>query len=58
MKCPKCGNPTIVIDKRWQPIQFTNHGSVDRRRECKKCGYRFITSEQYIRHINRRERTE
>ena len=55
MKCPKCGGATIVIDKRWQPIQFTQHGSVDRRRECRKCGYRFITSEQYIRHINRRE---
>lgn len=43
MRCPKCGEPkTRVIDSRMQ--EATN--TIKRRRECRKCGYRFTTFER------------
>lgn len=52
MKCPKCRGETRVYDKRWFPILKTKCGYDMRRRECKKCGYRFITEENYIREVD------
>ena len=43
MKCPKCRGETRVYDKRWFPIMNTKSGYDMRRRECKRCGYRFLT---------------
>ena len=54
MKCPKCGSDTKVIDGRWHDI----YKSYIRRRECIKCGYRFITGEKYIRDIERKDANE
>lgn len=54
MKCPKCGEETKVYDKRWFNIRNTKCGYDMRRRECKKCGYRFITEENYIRKVESR----
>ena len=39
MKCPECGGTTNVVDSR----EFD--GNLNRRRECKSCGYRFNTIE-------------
>ena len=39
MKCPECGEETLVKDSR------ENDGDITRRRECKACGYRFNTLE-------------
>ena len=49
MKCPKCGSDTIVYDKRWMPIMYQIAGYNMRRRKCKKCQFRFITEERYVR---------
>ena len=43
MRCPKCGaDDTRVIDSRMQ--DKTN--AIKRRRECRRCGYRFTTFER------------
>lgn len=43
MRCPKCGfEDTRVVDSRTQ--EATN--AIKRRRECRKCGYRFTTFER------------
>lgn len=43
MRCPKCGfDDTRVVDSRTQ--EATN--AIKRRRECRKCGYRFTTFER------------
>ena len=39
MKCPVCLGDTAVIDSRDDP------DAVNRRRKCKKCGYKFNTVE-------------
>ncbi len=42
MKCPKCGEPgSTVVDSR------NADAARRRRRECKKCGERFTTTEVY-----------
>lgn len=53
MKCPKCRGETRVYDKRWFPIMNTKCGYDMRRRECKRCGYRFLTEETFLRKIER-----
>jgi len=40
--CPKCGGDTRVTDKRHQKRTNRNW----RRRECRRCGYRFTTYEE------------
>lgn len=47
MKCSKCGNDTIVVDKRWVPVMYTKAGYNMRRRECKECKLRIETEEVY-----------
>ena len=42
MICPRCGAETKVIDKRY--LKMTNRNR--RRRECRRCGYRFTTYEE------------
>lgn len=43
MDCPKCGYyKTTVIDCR----DHKRDETIKRRRECKKCGYRFTTYER------------
>lgn len=43
MRCPKCGHEdTRVIDSRVQDVNNT----IKRRRECRKCHYRFTTFER------------
>ena len=39
MKCPVCLGDTAVIDSRDDP------DAVNRKRKCKKCGYKFRTVE-------------
>lgn len=42
MKCPKCKSATKVCDKRtW------TEEAIRRRRECKRCQYRFTTVEVF-----------
>ena len=42
MKCPECGNETLVKDSR------ENDSDIMRRRECRACGYRFNTVESFL----------
>lgn len=42
MKCPECGNETLVKDSR------ENDNDIMRRRECNACGYRFNTVESFL----------
>lgn len=54
MKCPKCGSDTTVYEKRWAPIMYQITGYNMRRRECRKCKFRFTTEEIYIRPVTDR----
>ena len=51
MKCPKCGSDTIVYEKRWMPVMYQTTGYNMRRRECRKCHFRFTTEERYTRPV-------
>ncbi|MBO5141002.1 MAG: transcriptional repressor NrdR [Agathobacter sp.] len=42
MQCPVCQNDSKVLDTRW----MEEENSIRRRRECTKCGKRFITYEK------------
>ena len=43
MRCPKCGkDDTRVVDSRLQEAS----NAIQRRRECRSCGYRFTTFER------------
>ena len=42
MKCPECGNETLVKDSR------ENDSDIMRRRECNVCGHRFNTVESFL----------
>jgi transcriptional repressor NrdR len=46
MTCPKCENETRVLERR----QVTRNLYL-RRRECRKCGYRFNTYEKKAQEI-------
>jgi len=39
MKCPECGKSSRVVDSR------SRYSEVTRRRECRKCGARWTTTE-------------
>ena len=41
MQCPVCQNDSKVLDTRW----MEEENSIRRRRECTKCGKRFISKE-------------
>ena len=52
MKCPRCAEKTKVYDSRWYSMPFGKHekcGYVERRRQCLKCGFKFVTQETYYR---------
>ena len=51
MKCHKCGNETLVHEKRWMPVMYQMSGYNMRRRKCKKCQFRFMTEEVYIKPV-------
>jgi transcriptional regulator NrdR family protein len=48
MKCPKCGGRTRAYDTRWWDISDLC-GVTVRRRECVKCGCRYITEEKLVK---------
>ena len=48
MTCPKCGEPIYGKVKD----VFHNYGGMVRKRECEKCGVRFMTSEKFICYVN------
>ena len=52
MICPDCRFDTKVIDSR--PYD----DSVQRRRECLRCGQRFITMEYRVKPLKRRRTTD
>ena len=43
MICPKCGGRAVVVDSRTYPT-----GEVRRRRECRRCAFRFSTLEAVV----------
>ena len=48
MTCPKCGEPIYGKVKD----VFHNYGGMVRKRECEKCGVRFMTAEKFICYVN------